>query len=202
MLDDALMYDKNQQYGKALRLYAKLSSQLVDEPIVYFKLGIYYLKGRGGLPKSRKKAIAYLEEADKLGYLKATYNLGIIYFHLNDMDKGYSYIYNAHTKGYANATNYIAKLLLHGKYLKKDYKQAVKFFELASQRGSIDANCNLALAYVRGMGVFKNFGRAHQFAKKGKDLGNKLCQKVWNDYKLYKYKTDKGFKFGYTKPVE
>jgi TPR repeat protein len=137
-----------------------------------------------------------------MGYIKATYNLGIILMAKNQKDDGYRYLYNAYKSGHIKATNRIGELLFYGEYLKRDYKRAIYYFEEAAKKGYVQAECNLAFAYAKGAGVFKNFGRAHQFAKKGRKLGYKLCQKVWVDYNLHKYPEDKSFKFGFYKPIE
>ena len=57
--------------------------------------------------------------------------------------------------------------------------------------------------YASGLGVFPNFGRAHNFAKTEYKNDNKLCVKIWKDYNLGKYPKDEGWKIGdYNKPVE
>jgi TPR repeat protein len=77
----------------------------------------------------------------------------------------------------------------------------VEYFEKASKQGYVTAQCNLAMMYASGKGVFPNFGRAHVFAKTGVEQGNPICKKVWEDYNLSKYPEDKSFKLNfYTKP--
>jgi TPR repeat protein len=103
-------------------------------------------------------------------------------------------------QGHAGAQNRMGMFLLYG-FIQKDYVQAVKWFEKSSMQGYELANCHLAFMYASGKGVWQNLGRAHAFAKKGKDNGIKMCQKVWKDFKLFKYPEDKGWKFKfYNKP--
>lgn len=187
---------------KALSTYKALSKQNDKEAI--FRLAMIYSKGKP-ITRNLTKTKQLLEKASKLGYHKATYFLAKLYLSRKspfyNTTTAFNTFLEASNNNYAPAQNMIGQFLLTGKVIKKDYKEAVKYFEKSSAQGFMEANCNLSFMYASGKGVFPNFGRAHIFAKEGVAKGNKKCLKVWKDYNLSKYKKDKGWKFNfYTKP--
>jgi len=187
---------------KALKFYKQLVEQDNQEAMIY--LARVYLEGKG-IEKSFSKAQKLLQKASDLGNNKASYYLGKFYLSKKtpyfNLAKAYNSFVKAANNNYPPALNMVGEFLVNGIAVKKDYKLAVKLFEKAAKQDFINAQCNLAFMYASGKGVFPNFGRANVFAKKGKELGNKRCIKVWNDFNLAKYPEDKGFKFNfYTKP--
>ncbi|QKF81469.1 tetratricopeptide repeat protein [Halarcobacter ebronensis] len=196
--------DIEKKYGDndALPLYKKLAEQ--DDVEAMFELARIYLEGKV-VKRNYFSAKQLLESASERNHDKSTYYLGKLYLLKKgpyyDPVKAYNTFVIAANNDYAPAQNMIGQFLLNGIAVDKDYILAVKLFEKASKQGYIEAQCNLAFMYASGKGVFPNFGRAHQFAKKGKEEGNKRCIKVWNDYNLEKYPEDKGWKFNfYTQP--
>lgn len=192
------------KYGtlKALTYYKELAKNNNIDSML--RLAQIYSSGKV-IEKNITKAHDLLLKASKLGDDRSTYYLGKIYLSKKskyyDLTDAYNYFVSSANNGYAPAQNMIGQFLVNGIVVEKDYKMAVRYFERASKQGLIDAQCNLAFMYASGKGVFPNFGRAHQFALKGKKQGNKKCQKVWDDYNLAKYAKDKGWKFNfYTKP--
>jgi len=187
---------------KSFSYYVQLAKK--RDPAALFKLGKFYYEGRV-VKRSYKKAFKYLTQSSLLDYKKATYNLGILYSNNKTIYHSYSKAYNIFhdlaLEGHAGAQNKIGSFLTFGFGGPIDFKEAVKWFEKSSKQDYIPAQCNLATMYASGMGVFPNFGRAHVFAKKGKELKHPVCLKVWRDFNLGKYKQDKGFKFKfYTQP--
>ncbi len=178
--------------------YVKLAKK--RDPEALFKLGKFFYEGRV-VKKSYKKALKYLNHSSALGYEKATYNLGILYSNNKTKYHSYSKAYDiflelAH-EGHRAAQNKVGSFLTFGLGIPIDFKEAVKWFENSSKQGYVPAQCNLSSMYASGKGVFTNFGRAHAFAKKGKELKHPTCLKVWRDYNLGKYTEDKGFKFNF-----
>ncbi len=169
-----------------------------------FHLAIIYSKGKH-IKKNLSKSKELLEKASKLNHDKSSYYLGKLYLsrksHYYNLIDAFNSFAKAANNNYAPAQNMIGQFFYKGIVIETDYKKAVSFFEKSSKQGFIDAQCNLSLMYATGRGVFINFGRAHAFAKNGVKQKNKKCLKVWRDYKLYKYKEDKSWKFNsYTKP--
>lgn len=166
----------------------------------YFEAGKEYYK-----QKDYAQAYENFEKAAQFGNDKALYNLGILYanqsFHKYNPKKAYDIFDSLAKKNHAASLNRMGMYYSLGVVVEKDYKLAVEYFEKASKLKDITAQCNLALMYASGKGVFTNFGRAHVFAKNGYQEGNPICKKVWEDYNLGKYPEDKGFKFNfYNKP--
>lgn len=189
--------DEN-EFNKQLILSKK------NNPEALFKMGKFYYEGKI-VKKSYEKAYKYLNKSSILEYTKANYSLGILYANkktpYHNYKKAYEIFSELANKGHAAAQNKIGMFLSLGLGLPKDYKEAVKWYEKSSKQGYITAQCNLALMYAEGRGVFTNFGRAHAFAKDGKEKGNPICKKVWKEYNLHKYPNDDGFKFNfYVKP--
>jgi len=193
-----------EEYGvmKALSIYKTLAKQ--NNPDAMLRLAKIYSNGKI-IKRNIRKAHDLLLKASNLNHNKSTYYLGKLYLSKKstyyNLTKAYNSFVKAANNNYAPAQNMIGQFLVNGIVVNKDYKMAVRYFERASKQELIDAQCNLAFMYASGKGVFPNFGRAHQFAKKGVKLGNKRCKKVWKDYNLSKYDKDKGWKFNfYTKP--
>lgn len=196
--------DIEKEYGvmKALSFYKQLAKE--KNPDAMLRLAQIYSNGKI-IKRSISKSHDLLLEASKLNHNQSTYFLGKLYLSKKtqyyNLTKAYNSFVKAANNNYAPAQNMVGQFLVNGIIVKKDYKMAVRYFERASKQELIDAQCNLAFMYASGKGVFPNFGRAHQFAKKGVSLGNKRCIIVWKDYNLSKYDKDKGWKFNfYTKP--
>ncbi len=195
-------FEKNNGTLKSISLYKKLIEK--NNTNAMFHLAKIYIQGKE-IQKNINEAKKLLEKASELNHNKSSYLLGKLYLskktHFHNLAKAYNSFVKAANNEYAPAQNMVGQFLVNGIAVEKDYKLAVKLFEKASKQNYIDAQCNLAFMYASGKGVFPNFGRAHQFAKKGKELGNKKCIKVWNDFNLAKYPEDKGWKFNfYTNP--
>jgi len=200
--DDAKQVEEEYGVLEALSLYKALVKENDKESI--FRLAMIYSSGKN-IKRSLSKSKKLLEKGSKLDHHKSTYYLGKLYLSKKspyyDLTQAFNTFAKASNKNYAPAQNMIGQFFANGVIVETDYKQAVMLFEKASRQGLIEAQYNLAFMYASGKGVFPNFGRAHQFAKKGYQEGNKKCKKVWKDFNLSKYAKDKGWKFNfYTKP--
>ena len=131
------------------------------------------------------------------------YQLALKLMEKKEYKKAYNLFLEDANTGNPKSQVMIGRFFLQGnKLVDKDYKKAFYYFEKASKQKYTKADCFLAYMYANGFGTLGNKGRAHIFAKKEKEAGNKLCIKVWNDFKLDKYPKDNGWKFGYYKPIE
>ncbi len=172
----------------------------IQKADIYFEEGKAYYKN-----KEFSNAFESFSKASKLGNIKATYNLGVLYTNKKisayNPQKAFEIFSSLAESNHAASQNRMGMYYLLGVLVDKDYKLAVDYFEKASKQGYETSQCNLALMYASGKGVFTNFGRAHAFAKDGYEKGNPICKKVWKDFNLEKYPEDKGFKFKfYNKP--
>lgn len=171
---------------------------LKDDSDAFFQLGKIYFDGVY-VQNDYEKALKYFNASYYLGNINGTYNLALFYLSkktkYHDAKKSLSLFLELARKGHAPSQNRVGMFLTAGIVLDIDYKEAVKWYEHSSKQGYVNAQCNLAYMYASGQGVWQNLGRAHAFAKPGFKKGNKLCEKVWNDFNLEKYPEDKGFKF-------
>lgn len=171
---------------------------LKDDSDAFFELGKIYFEGLY-INKDYEKALKYFNASYYLGNINGAYNLALFYMSKKtvyyDEKKALSIFLELARKGHAPSQNRVGMFLTAGVVLDVDYKKAVKWYEASSKQGYVNAQCNLAFMYASGQGVWQNMGRAHAFAKPGFKKGNKLCEKVWEDFSLEKYPEDKGFKF-------
>jgi len=198
-LDDANNLYKEGDIKTAIKLYAKLSRDGDDKAT--FKLGTIYYKGKD-IKRDLSKAMNYFKKASAYGDDKAKYNSAIIYglkeYKEHSYLKAYNIFLDLAQNSYAKAQNKVGQYLLYGLGIKKDYRLAVKWFEQAFFVGGYKpASCNLSLMYATGRGVFVNLGRARKLAQYGYKIKVPLCIKVFKEFNLQKYDTDKGFKLGF-----
>lgn len=185
---------------QALKYYLKSANSKNEKALLY--LGKIYFEGKL-INRSIPKAIAYLEKAILLGSIQAKYNLAIIYaskhtIKYRNYTKAYNIFLELAQKGHAPSQNKIGIFFTYGiGGIKKDYTKAIRWFEASAKQCYEDAECNLASMYIQGKGVWRNFGRAHIFAKKGYENNNPICKSIWKEYNLFKYPEDKSFKFNF-----
>ncbi|PUE66576.1 tetratricopeptide repeat protein [Arcobacter caeni] len=202
--EEANAIQKVQGSLKALGAYKELVEQ--NNPQAMHELALIYLKG-DGIAKNINKAQELLKKASDLGNAESTYILAKLYLSNKtiffDEKKAYNTFVDAANQNHAKAQLMIGRFFLLGEIVSKDYEKALHYFKLASKQKEYEANCYIAYMYASGTGVFPNFGRANSFAKSEYEKGNKFCIKVWNDYNLFKYPKDEGFRIGdYNVPVE
>ena len=175
-----------------------LAKAMDDDSNAYLELGKIYLKN-DYIQKDILKAMQYFSASYYLGNTSGAYNLALLYandkIEFHNEKKALSIFLELARKGHAPSQNKVGMFLASGTVLEKDFKEAVKWFEMSSKQGFVDAQCNLAFMYATGQGVWQNMGRAHAFAKPGFEKGNEICKNVWEEYDLEKYPEDKGFKF-------
>jgi uncharacterized protein len=189
---------------KAIGEYKKLAKE--NNPKAIHELGLIYLKG-DGIAKNLNQAYDYFQQASDLGNVESTYMLGKIYLSSKtkyyNPKKAYNTFIDASNKNHAKSQLMIGRFFLMGEIVDKDYEKALYYFKLASKQKEYDANCYISYMYASGLGVFPNFGRAHNFAKTEYKKDNKFCVKIWKDYNLGKYPKDEGWQIGdYNEPIK
>ena len=179
----------------------KRLSKLNDQEAI-FKLGTIYYKGE--LTKQNLDLSLYYFKKIKKDNIKAQYNIASIFANKKykgfNRQKAFKIYLKLAQEDYPPAQNMVGLYFLYGVGVQKDYTKAKKWFEYAFfEHNYIKAGCNLAYIYTYGKGVIVNLGRARKLVKKGYTKHISRCIKIYNDFNLYKYKEDKGFKFGYYK---
>jgi len=133
-------------------------------------LGQCHLYGVRGLEKDPVKAATYFRAAADKGDPSAQSHLAQL--HIQGLgvpqsnETAYELLEAASKKGHPLAQNALGYLYLHGGVGdsgEADYKQALKYFKLASQSGYVDAHFNLGVMYFAGLGVDKKYSTAMQY---------------------------------------
>ena len=164
-------------------------------------IGICYYKGKS-VRKNLDLAMLYFKRAAIYDDPKARYNIASIYANKHyrhyNKTKAFDMFLSLAKEDYPPAQDKVGLAYLYGFVVQKDYSLARKWFEVAYfENNYLQSGCNLAYIYTYGKGVIVNLGRARKVAQKGYNNHIPRCIKVYDDFKLYKYKEDKGFKFGY-----
>ena len=79
-----------------------------------FNVGVYYLTGKGSVTEDKAKAIEYFKEAAEFGHPNACFNLGMMYYYGDGVDKSsyaaFSYLLHAQECGHPGAREFINKV--------------------------------------------------------------------------------------------
>ncbi|KAB7883033.1 hypothetical protein GBG19_15135 [Poseidonibacter ostreae] len=72
-----------------------------------------------------------------------------------------------------------------GKYSIRE--QSVYWYQKSAAQGYSLAQYKLALIYINGIEVLKDYSKAKFWINKSYDSGNYLAKNAWNEYELWKY---------------
>jgi len=166
-----------------------------------YKLGLIYYNGKI-TSQNLDKAFFYFDIASKYGSQKAKFNTAMIYsqkrFKNYNPKKAYKIFLGLAKENHIRSQYMVGNALLKGLGIKANPKEALKWFEYSYfENKYIPSSCIIAVIYANGFGTIQNLGRANQLAQVGIKRNLKLCKYISNEFKLYNYPVDKGFKFGY-----
>ena len=134
-------------------------------------------KNAKGTKRDKESELYYLEDAAKCKHYDAAYEYGVLSYKKKEYTRAFNYFKIASENNNIDAINYLAKLCyeMHGT-AKVD---AIKWYELASSLGSLDATFNLAC-------VMDEFNRpnAIRYYKEAANKGHKEAQLIMS--KFYK----------------
>ncbi|MEA1898796.1 MAG: tetratricopeptide repeat protein [Bacteroidota bacterium] len=132
-----------------------------------------------------------LEKA-KSGDAQAQFELGIVYFEGNDVDKNYEkamiWFEKSGSQGNANAQNKLGFMYLLGRGVEKDMKLAAFWYRKAAVQGNTTAQIKLGFMYIHGNGVNKDLYKASHWIEKAYKSGDIQAENIWNQYELWNYK--------------
>ncbi|QCE34581.1 sel1 repeat family protein [Acetobacteraceae bacterium] len=162
------------------------------QPKAQFQLGHLYDQGEAGLPRDEKKAVFWWKQsasqnADSAYALALCYQFGAGV--KQDAQKSFEYETLASRLGSAEGA---LALGLHyqigqignekkespNKSFSKNPIQAFQFYQLAANRGSVQAQILLGTAYLEGMGTEKNPQKAAQLWEKAANYPNSEAQRL------------------------
>ena len=189
-------------YGRALWLGAgieenpELACQLLEQAapqttsgMAHFILGYAHLIGRGR-PQDNDKALAYFDTSMTQGYVTAMLEVGSQYLSgeilPRDTAKGLEYYERAVKTGSTRAMMQLGSGLFSGEDgFPHDAKRAAELFQMAADRGNLDALCRLGLCYEEGEGVILNSRKAYNLyleaAERGSSYGMFLVAMCYVD---------------------
>ena len=112
------------------------------------------------------------------------YELGWLHHLEEDYSKAYEWYLKAANLGVVNAQNNIAKLLIYGKGVKKDYKKACEWWNRA-----IADDSSAVLDYAKAVGDaacdekdYNKYNKACDLFKEAIRWGNKLAESEYNKF--------------------
>ena len=171
--------------GEAYRWLMKAAVR--GDPAAFNGLGVLYMNGLG-VPFDLAKAKEWLQKSADKGYVPGQANLGQWYCMGPGVAAG-----NIHSLDMLNKS---AKL--PEKQEPADYAEGYKWIRLAADQGLEDAQTNLVMFYLNGIGVEKNLEKAVFWAKKLAKSGEAFAQLNFG----FMYLNGTGVKQDHTKGYE
>jgi TPR repeat protein len=134
-------------------------------------LGACYLAGIG-VPADFRQAVEWLQKAADQGDAKAQWNMGSIFASgrggvKRDLPAAFALCKKAAAGGFVPAQATLGVLFTRV----RDYVQAALWLEKAAEQGDPEAQYNLGLAYIKGLGVSADFGVAFRWMVKAAEQG-------------------------------
>lgn len=158
-MDVAYCYETGQivgetDYSKALAIYEELAQY--DVPAGYFKKGVYYEQGLGGLPVDSVLAVENIRTAADMGHGLAYCYLGDYYrsgrFLPEDKKKAFECFVKAHEAEEKGGTYYVGRSYLEGCGVAVDTAAAIPYLRSAAEAGVGRAGYILASFFENGIG--------------------------------------------------
>ena len=129
-------------------------------PKAQLELGIRYYKGIG-VEKNYEQAVQYFQMAAEQGLAKAQYSIVSCKYY---------------SKVVMKAQFSLGICYYYGEGVKKDYKKAVEYFQMAAYQGHSEAQMVLGDIYLKGLGTKQNFQKAEEAYRKAFNNGSKMCE--------------------------
>ena len=138
--------------------------------------------------KEYKKSLTLLEQANNEGNINSLYALGYMYYYgygtKKDYTKAIKWFLKASKKDSVKSFEYLGYMYGNGQGVDINDKKAIYYYELGVKDNGSGSMCDLSEYYIKGWGVQKNYFKAIELVKKGHELGNSNCKKIWEKYNL------------------
>ncbi|MEA2017510.1 MAG: tetratricopeptide repeat protein [Campylobacterota bacterium] len=138
--------------------------------------------------KEYKESLRLLKQANNEGNIDSLYTLGYMYYYGYGTKKDYSeaikWFLKASKKGSVKSFEYLGYIYGNGQGVNVNDKKAIYYYELGIKDNGSGSMCDLSEYYIKGWGVQKNYFKAIELVKKGHELGNSNCKKIWEKYNL------------------
>ena len=134
-------------YKTALKAFQ--NQDLIANPQASFILGAMHYAGKG-VQADEKRAFLYYEKAALFNYAPAQTTLAILYAGKGEWDKAYAYAEAAALQNDLEAQTLLGGWYENGRGGRIDTHKAVRFYEMASKNGFLDAKTALYLINKNG----------------------------------------------------
>ncbi|XFA98745.1 sel1 repeat family protein [Candidatus Izemoplasma sp. B36] len=131
------------KHNKIMNWYHYKSTQNID--IIFYDLGMIYLRGKYGCKIDKTKSIEYLLKAKDLKYLPAIYELSVIHYNNRNYQESFNDFNKLVEKKYRKAYIYLANSYAYGYGTKKDNEKAYQLYKLAAEENNIMAKNYLTI---------------------------------------------------------
>ena len=174
---DFLRQNKPHKAERYFLMASKSDNTLISKLSSYY-LGNLYLKGSDGFNRNPQKAESFLEKSALLGSTRAAYELALLY-DVGDLipenrDKAIIYMIQAAEAGNADALYAMGVWAERGYMDEVPFGKIVKVYEMAAEKGQINAMKSLIAIYKGGYGEFPyNIERANFWIQKLKEAEKK-----------------------------
>ncbi len=142
-----------------------------------FDLGLAYANGKFGLSADATEAEKWYRMAADQGNYTAMNNLGVLL--IEDLDRpeeGFKWVLQAAEQGYVRSMRVAGIYYREGTGVAKNIPEAIRWLQLAVDKGDGSACLNLGLLYTDGDdGVAKDLVKAMEYYRKGDELGSAPC---------------------------
>ncbi len=143
--------------------------------------GMKYYWGRG-VPRNLDKAFELYLEAAGRGDREAQYIAGGMYFRGMGIErnflKAFQFLHGAAIQGKSTpeSQKLLGEFFLTGHTVPQNYKEAVKWYEMAAENGDREAQSELGFLYFVGRGVGQDFNKAFYWFEKAAYQGLAVAQ--------------------------
>lgn len=138
-------------------------------------LGKMYMEGLG-LPRDLVQAAMWYRRSAKAGFPQAQYTLGILHLEgqgvEKDIEKAEAWFHYAAKQGVPEAKNNLAALCAQ----RGEVGQAARIWAELAAKGEPNAQCNLGMCYMRGVGQELDIKKAREWLEKAAAQGHRMAQ--------------------------
>lgn len=189
-------YSQGEGVDKDLKLAVSWYRKAADngDTAAMNNLAVCYARGEG-VQQNLNEAFKLYDKASAKGNLLATINLAMMYEQgkgtVQDKKKAFELFHKIASckdvfsseedkKNIAKATYNVGRMYFGGIGIDKNPKEAVKYLELAKDKGNIDALYVLGVAYYLGQGVSLDVLKGKSLIKEAASKGNMKAKEVLN----------------------
>ena len=145
-------------------------------------LGIFHLRGRGGLEKDTVKACELFRKSADAGTVDAMCNAAKLYRLgkggvAKDYDQAYKYYRMAADNNHKIGIFWVGRCYYKGFGVKKDFKKAYEHFVISDKNNLVIAKYLLGVLTFKGWGIEVNTEEGAKLVKEAYALGYKPAQK-------------------------